>query len=169
MRRTFLANCIFVILVSVLVILACFVSAVRSQCPPPDQPAVSVSAGPSYQQITISVSNLGSNAAGIYISNDGGAHYGLYTTVDSSSGSLIVSGRPSHWTIYVYAVVENSCGTATSSVASATTFDIGTPWIQAWAGPGPSKISVQSAAVPPGAYSMIWLSSNGTSWTLYTS
>jgi RHS repeat-associated protein len=158
-----------------LFVLISFASSVSAQCgnpgypsSPPSAPSLTVAAGPSYNQVTYTVSGVPLfDAAEIWVKNLHNNNYYHLTNL-SDGTSYTHNGRPHHTEVFAFARLSNVCGNSDSGVDSDTTFNIGYPTFTVTPGPLWAKITIDSEWIEPEAYSHIWVSTNTTSWTLYT-
>jgi hypothetical protein len=134
-------------------LLLLFSVAAYSQC---SLPSFSAAAGPAYHNITLSIGGVNSPATVQFIDGNGIWRDYLYATQNGNYGA----GPFGHNQTVNFRAHNAGCNDTQWVPASATTFDVGQPWLNVWPGPGTS-VYIQSGAVDPDLNSAVVWSDTG--------
>ena len=123
------------------------------QCPPF---SFSASPGPNHRTITLTIGGQINGTATVQIMDANGQWQHLFSTL--VTGSFPMGGYGHNQTVRYRAQNGGSC--TGYSESSATTFDVGQPWLRVWPGPG-NSVYIQSGAVSPDMNSAVFMSTTG--------
>ncbi len=137
------------------------ISSSQAQCTPPDPPTFSATAGPYYQEITLDISAINPRA---YIEKLVGRTWEHYAEVHEET-SLLEDGLLHNETVHFRArnVINEFCFSSWVN-ASATTFDVGNPWIYIYTGFESAVVVASGPISPPGICSTAQYSLDGVNF-----
>lgn len=136
-------------------------SSLVAQCTPPGPPTFTATAGPYYQEITLDISGINPRA---YIEKLAGQNWEHYAEIHRNT-SLLVNRLLHNETVQFRArnVISGTCFSPWVTV-SATTFDVGNPWIYIYTG-FESAVMVASGPIsPPGICATALYSIDGVTY-----
>ncbi|MBP9663045.1 MAG: RHS repeat protein [Pyrinomonadaceae bacterium] len=136
---------------------------VIAQCSPPGAPTFSAAAGPGHRKVTITFGGVVAAELQQLVNGQWYNETWMYEdgsrTYEDYGHNYTATFRTRNW---------NTCGMSSGWVtASATTLDIGQPWINVYPGPG-NSVYVQTGAVADVNSSLFWSSNNGVTFDYHS-
>jgi RHS repeat-associated protein len=136
---------------------------VTAQCTPPGAPTFSAAAGPGHRKVTLTFGGVVAAELQQLVNGTWYNETWMYQdgtrTYENYGHNYTATFRTRNW---------NGCGVSSGWVtASATTLDIGQPWIKVYPGPG-NSVYVQTGAVADVNSTLYWSSNNGVSFDYHS-